>query len=587
MLSTKFATKAQKALSPRSPTALARQRSPKANLTPTCLSDREKEKPHSETDVLKRAMHTLSEERNLLYEYKLMAVPKINQLEAQLEKTKSLYESEISCMKEYIDILKSSAPTGTEELVESLKAEKSRSLTFYRALMRKQEDCEENHGNSKSGRILESEVQRLSQEKTKISEENKRLLEDNLRLKRNELYKTKELEQLVGKIKKDQQKMYEDSVQSRKSMQETSESEKTKDLVESLKSELKNRMNDCVNQAVSNYNLFSNNLVQFENRIKNIEKNQKYISTISERLKTTLKQVDKLRKEKFESDVKSENELSNMLMNIKTYEEDHEYNLKTIRALTKKIDEINENCENKLKNLAKENKKLKESLMNLDEIRRENNGLKETLEELQIRFENCAEAGTTSVKPEEYSYLLLKLNSLTKKYSEQGIYLQRAKEENIEMSEIMQYKDKKITDQKEIVSKLQADNKTLSQSIATLEKDLINLTQDLRKAKQKHLIVQTKEPESLEIQTAFSLSIPGIQIHIDPERELDSIKNEYLKLQSPSKKQEDLAIQLFTTNEELVEKDREIEDLKQKLSHKEKNKGRNDSELDSLIVRLI
>ena len=275
MLSTKFATKAQKALSPRSPTALARQRSPKANLTPTCLSDREKEKPHSETDVLKRAMHTLSEERNLLYEYKLMAVPKINQLEAQLEKTKSLYESEISCMKEYIDILKSSAPTGTEELVESLKAEKSRSLTFYRALMRKQEDCEENHGNSKSGRILESEVQRLSQEKTKISEENKRLLEDNLRLKRNELYKTKELEQLVGKIKKDQQKMYEDSVQSRKSMQETSESEKTKDLVESLKSELKNRMNDCVNQAVSNYNLFSNNLrigLKILKKIKNISR---------------------------------------------------------------------------------------------------------------------------------------------------------------------------------------------------------------------------------------------------------------------------------------------------------------------------
>ena len=587
MLSPKLSPKAQKALSPRSPVLLSKHRSLAPNLTSLSLLTKEKEKSVSESDYLKKAIHTLNDEKNTLYEYKLMAVPKISQLEAQLEKTKTLYESEISCMQEYIALLKSTAPVAAEELLESLKAEKAKSLTFYRALVRKQADCEENHGNSKSERILESEVQKLCEEKSKISEENKVLLEDNLRLKRNELYKAKELEQLVGKIKKDQQKIYEESILSRRSLQETSETEKAKDLVESLKSELKSRMSDCINQAVSNYNLFSHNLLQFENRIKNIEKNHKYMTTISERLRTALKQVDKLRKEKFESDVKSERELNSLLMNIKTYEEDHEYSLKTIRVLTKKIDQINENFESKIENLVKENKELNDSLKNIDEIRRENNRLKETLEDLQIQLKSHTTSGTLITKPEEYSYLILKLDTLTKKYSEQEIDLRNSREENIARSEIIQSQDKKISSLKEISSKLQADNKNLSESVSILEKDLLNLNQSLHKIKQNHPTEQHTNNESFNIEKMLPVSIFGIKNLVESETELNILKKEYLKLKESSKKEEDLAIHLFTTNEELVEKDREIEDLKQKLEDQEKYKSKNNSELDSLIVSFM
>ena len=587
MLSPKLSPKAQKALSPRSPVLLSKHRSLAPNLTSLSLLTKEKEKSVSESDYLKKAIHTLNDEKNTLYEYKLMAVPKISQLEAQLEKTKTLYESEISCMQEYIALLKSTAPVAAEELLESLKAEKAKSLTFYRALVRKQADCEENHGNSKSERILESEVQKLCEEKSKISEENKVLLEDNLRLKRNELYKAKELEQLVRKIKKDQQKIYEESILSRRSLQETSETEKAKDLVESLKSELKSRMSDCINQAVSNYNLFSHNLLQFENRIKNIEKNHKYMTTISERLRTALKQVDKLRKEKFESDVKSERELNSLLMNIKTYEEDHEYSLKTIRVLTKKIDQINENFESKIENLVKENRELNDSLKNIDEIRRENNRLKETLEDLQIQLKSHTTSGTLITKPEEYSYLILKLDTLTKKYSEQEIDLRNSREENIARSEIIQSQDKKISSLKEISSKLQADNKNLSESVSILEKDLLNLNQSLHKIKQNHPTEQHTNNESFNIEKMLPVSIFGIKNLVESETELNILKKEYLKLKESSKKEEDLAIHLFTTNEELVEKDREIEDLKQKLEDQEKYKSKNNSELDSLIVSFM
>ena len=587
MLSPKLSPKAQKALSPRSPVLLSKHRSLAPNLTSLSLLNKEKEKSVSESDYLKKAIHTLNDEKNTLYEYKLMAVPKISQLEAQLEKTKTLYESEISCMQEYIALLKSTAPVAAEELLESLKAEKAKSLTFYRALVRKQADCEENHWNSKSERILESEIQKLCEEKSKISEENKVLLEDNLRLKRNELYKAKELEQLVGKIKKDQQKIYEESILSRRSLQETSETEKAKDLVESLKSELKSRMSDCINQAVSNYNLFSHNLLQFENRIKNIEKNHKYMTTISERLRTALKQVDKLRKEKFESDVKSERELNSLLMNIKTYEEDHEYSLKTIRVLTKKIDQINENFESKIENLVKENRELNDSLKNIDEIRRENNRLKETLEDLQIQLKSHTTSGTLITKPEEYSYLILKLDTLTKKYSEQEIDLRNSREENIARSEIIQSQDKKISSLKEISSKLQADNKNLSESVSILEKDLLNLNQSLHKIKQNHPTEQHTNNESFSIEKMLPVSIFGIKNLVESETELNILKKEYLKLKESSKKEEDLAIHLFTTNEELVEKDREIEDLKQKLEDQEKYKSKNNSELDSLIVSFM
>ena len=590
MIKEKLSPKNLKTSSPKSSSGAKRHKLPKSLLgSPKRLvTDREKERL-SENDYLKKAINILSEEKNLLYEYKIMAVPKINQLEAQLEKTKNLYESEIAYMQEYINLLKSNNPGKSENLEEELKNEKARSLTFYRALMRKQAECDENQEENENIKRIEANLKKLSDE--------------NRRLKASEYEKNREIEELVARLKNEENKNNE-SQQSRKSYSSSVEGEKMKKLIEDLKNEVKNKMGECINQAVSNYNIFSCNINKIEEKIANLQKNQSNLLVLNEKLKISLKIIETSTKEKHDIEKKSEKEYIARLKEISNYEEEHQKQLKTIKNLSKELEQSKSNHEFKLRSILKENREIKEMLNKFDDICKENNTLKEKINHLHSALDNKEEKDKENEKEKinklihEKAQLVKKLQELNSKILDFEEKLKSAEKEKEETFLIISNREKIINELNEELLKINNSRENAHNSkIAELEDEKISLLSELNTLRQEiaaKIAEENRIEDKIEQKKHYfvidTMDTSHLAVTIDEnttESELKNHKKEQLKIEMIMKAHEDMATLLFTTNEELVEKYREIDELKYQFAKESELKEKYLKDIDSLLVTNI
>ena len=247
MLKQKLSKKLVKAMSPKSvkpSSSLKNFKSPKslAN-SPNCFKTKEKD---CEIQSMKKVIALLNEEKILLNEYKAMAAPKILNLEEKLEKTKNFYETELLCMQEYINLLKSAAQDPCDDIKELLKVEKARSSTFYQALIRKQTACKEVHLNLEKTQKINEELL-----KNKEKEKNEEIKAFKEKILEEQEKNIQEIQNLQEKYLKEQEKNVNLGLQVTKIKQ--AKSLQSRSLIEDLKNKLKNRLEVCLSQASKNF----------------------------------------------------------------------------------------------------------------------------------------------------------------------------------------------------------------------------------------------------------------------------------------------------------------------------------------------
>lgn len=546
-----------------------------------------------ESDNLKKTIDILAEENSLLYEFKLTTVPKIAHLKLELEHTKndlakkeneiakmkSFYESEISCMQDYINLLKNSSPISPENIQEELENEKARSMTFYRALMRKQTECEETHDSVENLKKLELEILNLNDQIRK--------------LEKSEMEKNRDIEKLARKIKENEQQRL-DRTHFMRSAEDYFESESkslnneymTKTVIENLKGELKGRMTDCINKAVTNFNIFSSNINSLEDKLQKLEFTQKSIVAKTQKSRIMMENIedmqatvenfkqslDQMRKEKLEMQKKHEREIKSLTKDIKSYEDETDKYKKRMKNLMQDIENNKLTYENKLKCILKENNELKEKILQT-EYEKDDKKRSKIYEDLLKEAKNNQDQLNS-----ENSRLTATQKDLAKKLKD----LEREKKSLLVDRNLLLEKEDEIDNlhikikdlEKQILEGKKAKNQLLEQ--------MSLLQEQVKIASKKDFSVSTSVDTK-----CFSVDRSGNSILVVPEsdkqaqKKLIVLESECRRLSDLLETHESHSIQLFSSNEELIEKDRKIESLKKQLSETSSKSSQN---IESLNV---
>lgn len=498
------------------------------------------------SDNLRETIELLTEEKNLLYEYKSASVPKIQKLienldrseqelqkkEGEIKKLKSFYESEISCMQDYIEILKSSI---NPKIEEQLKSEKARSMTFYRALTKKQQECESNKESLVKIKQLETHINTL---------------EDQLiKLKKNESERLKENEKLQHNFNH----ISKDSSSSNKSSNLT-------EMIRNLKEDVKERMNENTSQVISNFNLFStkikkmNEKVQILEEIQNELKMEKDSKVLINELKN---EVLALKKEKFELQKTLEKNYKDNISDIKSYEEE-------IERLKKKIKNLNqENIENKIVLEEKIRKKSFELSSYMEKWKDSEDGKKKLEKEMEKLKDLEASEAVIQMLNEENRKLIETQNSMEKQVKElKNAYMVWIQEKNIIKKE-QDLTENIIQDLKDSLSKAQSEISRLSQ-----EKTLSLQEQSSKKESSLSTCDKTKTltlEKSIIIKIIPSSPNPLISNYSKKLQKLKQVKQELSMLKDSQKKDSQLSDSLivFSKQEENNIIRQEIDNLRE------------------------
>lgn len=411
---------------------------------------------------LRQTIDLLIEEKQLLYEYKKTTVPKIQQLkdclskaeqelqkkESEIQKLKGFYESELACMQDYIDLLRNSG--GKSELEDQLRSEKARSMTFYRALTRKQQECEEKQKENEKVKLLESQISVMEQ-----------------RLK--EVVKSKEQSLVSSEFSvKNQESESRASSQSSEVLQE---------VMRKLKTEVKDRMKECIDQAVINFGIFNTRIVKLEEKLLKAERSLQS-NKASNELKTAL---EEMKKEKLELQKTIEKNYKENIKDITSYEEEIERQKRKVKTLLQELQESKQASENKLKKLQQENSELKLA---------------------------CEDLEKNSKKVEIGQDTLKKLN-------ENELILKQVNEENAKLLEIVKELQRNSRENQQKTAKLKAEQdlndkiiQDLRSSLANSEK-FLRSSQDLQRRESSYSVqeVTCDKTKSLSIEKVFNFSL--------------------------------------------------------------------------------
>lgn len=372
--------------------------------------------PTDRSEEIAGLMHTidlLTEEKQLLYEYKKVTLPKIQQLkqvlantesdlqkkDLEIQKLKSFYESEIASMQDYVNLLKNS------DLEEQFRSEKARSMTFYRALTRKQQECEQKHKEIEKVKELESQISIM--------------------------------EQRLKKVVKDGEVNMES--ESRCSSQN---SEVLQEVMKKIKNEVKDRMKECIDQAIVNFSVFNTRIGQLEEKIGKLEEGLR--GKNFEALKVAL---EEMKREKLELQRTIEKNYKENIKDITSYEEEIERQKRKVRTLLQEIQENKLLAEGKLK-----------------KILNENLGLKSKCEVMEEKNKELESFGEIVKKSEEREGILKQVNQENAKLMEIVKELQRNLRDN----------QQKVVANKEEIGKLRSELGLGEKIIMDLKASLAN-----------------------------------------------------------------------------------------------------------------
>ena len=480
------------------------------------------------SDNLRETIELLTEEKNLLYEYKSASVPKIQKLienldrseqelqkkEGEIKKLKSFYESEISCMQDHIDILKSSI---NPKIEEQLKSEKARSMTFYRALTKKQQECESNKESILKIKELETHINTLEGQLIKIKQNESERLKENEKLQNNFNHLSK------------------DSSSSNKSSTLT-------EMIRNLKEDVKERMNENTGQVISNFNLFSTKIKKMTEKIQILEeiqielKSEKDSKIMIDELKA---EVLSLKKDKFELQKTLEKNYKENISDIKSYEEE-------IERLKRKIKGLNqENVDNKIVLEERIRKKSFELSCCMEKWKESEDGKKKLEREVERFKDNEASEAVIQMLNDENRKLIETQNSMDKQVKElKSAYMVWIQEKNIIKKE-NDLNDSIIKDLKDLLSKAQSDISKLSQ-----EKNLV--LQELSLKKESSLSTCDKTKTLTLEKNIVCKIIPSHPCPLESKysKELQKLKQELSTLKDNQKKDSQLSDSLIVLSKQ-------------------------------------
>lgn len=471
-----------------------------------------------EVTGLRQTIDLLIEEKQLLYEYKKTTVPKIQQLkdclskaelelqkkDSEIQKLKSFYESELACLQDYIDLLRNNG--GKSELEDQLRSEKARSMTFYRALTRKQQECEQKHKEIEKVKLLESQISVMEQ---RLKEAVKGKEESAKEIRIKEAVKSKEASLANSEFSiKNLDSDSRGSSQSSEAMQE---------VMRKLKTEVKDRMKECIDQAVVNFGIFNSRIIKLEEKVMKAERFLQSNKNFDE-LKGAL---EEMKKEKLELQKTIEKNYKENIKDITSYEEEIERQKRKVKALLQELQDSKLTSENKLKKFAQENLEIKAKCEDLEKVIKKTENDQESFKRMK-----------------ENELILKQVNEENAKLLEIVKELQRSLREN----------QQKVLLGKEEIVKLKADHDLSEKIIQDLKSSLANAEKILRsefQRKESSYSVQEvtcDKTKSLSIEKVFYFSISQtfpLKTSTDIEKLLHEMQQEIetLKIQVNMEKQ--------------------------------------------------
>jgi chromosome segregation ATPase len=528
--------------------------------------------PKAQTDRaenLRETIELLTEEKNLLYEYKIATVPKIKKLienldkselelqkkEGEIKKLKSFYESEISCMQDYINILKSS---GNTKIEEQLKSEKARSMTFYRALTKKQQECDASKESLLKVKELESQVNSLEEQLKKIRKG------EAERLKENE------------KISQNFNHLAKDSLSLNRSSNDLSE------MIRNLKEEIKERMNENITQVINNFSLFTSKIKKMNEKLDILEDNQKELSSNLSSSKVLKDEIMNLKKEKLDLQKTLEKNYKENINDIKSYEEEIErlkrkikvfsqdsvenklMNEEKLRKKSLEIQEVREKCriaEEEKKNIEKNLENLEQNDLIIEQLNQENQKLTETQKNLEKQLRDLKTS---------FSSLIQEKTSILKENSLHQVMIKDLKDSYMKVQSELSKAQLEITKLQEDLGKAQSDLTKSQSNLCKSQSDLSKTQSELIKVQIENANFQEL---SLKTRSSESSSEKPKSFALDKQTNIFCSSSLITSKASSS-----------NSSEKLLKKSEKLKKIKQELQSL-KDSQKQDSQLsDSLIV---